>query len=58
MIARHINTETAEELRKNNIESIDTAGNAFINNPPVFVFIKGNRPPETMTVHPPNQKGI
>jgi len=40
LITRHINTETAEELRKNNIEFIDTAGNAFINNPPVYVFIK------------------
>jgi hypothetical protein len=47
LIARHLNIETAEELRKNNIEFIDTAGNAFINNPPVYIFIKGNRPPET-----------
>lgn len=47
LIARHVNTEMAEELRKNNIEFIDTAGNAFINQPPVYIFIKGNRPPET-----------
>src|SRR5512139_2418355 len=30
LIARHVNNEMAEDLRKNNIEFIDTAGNAFI----------------------------
>ncbi|MGD0887342.1 MAG: type IV toxin-antitoxin system AbiEi family antitoxin [Thermodesulfovibrionales bacterium] len=48
LIARHVNNEMAEELRKNNIEFIDTAGNAFINQPPVYIFIKGNRPTETI----------
>lgn len=47
LVARHVNTETAEDLRKNHIEFIDTAGNAFLNNPPVYVFITGNRPPAT-----------
>lgn len=46
VIARHVNTEMAEELRQNGLEFIDTAGNAFINQPPVYIFIKGNRPPE------------
>jgi hypothetical protein len=57
LIARHINTGTAEELRKNNIEFIDTAGNAFINNPPIYIFIKGNRPPET-TAQIPAQRAF
>jgi hypothetical protein len=52
VIARHVNTETAEELRKNKIQFIDTAGNAFLDNPPVYVFIKGNRPPEATTRAP------
>lgn len=52
VITRHVNTETAEELRKNKIEFIDTAGNAFLDNPPVYVFIKGNRPPEATTRGP------
>ena len=47
LIARHVNTEMAEELRKAGIEFIDTAVNAFINQPPVYIFIKGNRPQET-----------
>lgn len=45
LIARHVNQEMAEELRQNGLEFIDTAGNAYINQPPVYVFIKGNRPP-------------
>jgi len=48
LIARHVNNEMAEELKKNNIEFIDTAGNAFINQPPVYIFIKGNKPTETI----------
>jgi hypothetical protein len=48
LITRHVNTEMAEELRKNGIEFIDTAGNAFINQPPLYIFIKGNKPQETI----------
>ena len=44
LIARHVNAEMAEELRQNGLEFIDTAGNTFINQPPVYIFIKGNRP--------------
>jgi hypothetical protein len=36
----------AEQLRQDGIEFIDTAGNAFINQPPLYIYIKGNRPPE------------
>ena len=33
----------AEELRQNGIEFIDTAGNMFIDQPPVYIFVKGNK---------------
>ena len=46
LIARFVNTQMAEQLRQDGIEFIDTAGNAFINQPPVYIFVKGNRPPE------------
>jgi hypothetical protein len=52
LVARHVNAEMAEELRKNKIEFIDTAGNAFINQHPVYIFIKGNRPPKTTAQAP------
>ncbi len=46
LVANHINEFIAEHLKENKIEFIDTAGNAFINQPPFYVFIKGNRPNE------------
>lgn len=46
LIAKHVNTEMAEELRQDGIEFIDTAGNAFINQPPIYIFAKGNKPPK------------
>jgi hypothetical protein len=46
LVANHINEFIAEHLKENKIEFIDTAGNAFINQPPFYVFVKGNRPNE------------
>src|SRR3972149_6892346 len=44
LIARHVNTEMAEELRQKGLEFIDTAGNVYINQYPVYIFVKGNKP--------------
>jgi hypothetical protein len=46
LVANHINEFIAEHLKENKIEFIDAAGNAFINQPPLYVFVKGNRPDE------------
>ena len=46
LITRFVDTLMAEQLRQDGIEFIDTAGNAFINQPPVYIFVKGNRRPE------------
>ncbi len=44
LVANYINGQMAEQLKQDGIEFIDTAGNAFINRPPLYVFVKGNRP--------------
>src|SRR5450830_1683620 len=44
LITRYINNNKAEELKKNGIQFIDTAGNAYINYYPIYIFIKGNKP--------------
>ncbi|MDP2267724.1 MAG: type IV toxin-antitoxin system AbiEi family antitoxin [Deltaproteobacteria bacterium] len=44
LVVRHVNAEMAEELRQNGLEFIDTTGNVYINQPPVYIFVKGNRP--------------
>lgn len=46
LIAKYINPQIADELRQDGIEFIDTAGNAFIKQPPLYIFVKGNRPQE------------
>ena len=52
LIANYINAHLADQLKQDGLEFIDTAGNAFINNPPLYVFIKGNRPPERLRQPP------
>jgi len=43
VISEYINSSLAEELRTNNINFIDTSGNAFIDHPECYIFIKGNK---------------
>jgi hypothetical protein len=48
LVAKYVNPNMAEELRKNGIQFIDIAGNAYLNNFPLYVYIKGNKPDETL----------
>lgn len=43
VVAREVTAELAERLRENNVQFMDEAGNAYINKPPMYIFIKGNR---------------
>jgi hypothetical protein len=43
LIADYVNPKMAEKLRHENVQFIDTVGNAYINVPPVYVYVKGNR---------------
>jgi hypothetical protein len=52
LIANYINAQLADQLKQDGLEFIDTAGNVFINNPPLHIFIKGNRPPEFLKQPP------
>ena len=55
LVATYVNTHTAEEQMSDRIEFIDTAGNAFINQPTIYIFVKGNRPPEIPGQVPTNR---
>jgi len=44
LVTQYINMQLADELKQNGTEFIDTAGNAFINQPPLYIFVKGNKP--------------
>ncbi|HSW40344.1 MAG TPA: type IV toxin-antitoxin system AbiEi family antitoxin [Acidobacteriota bacterium] len=44
LIADHVTPQLADTLRNHGISFIDTAGNAYINHPPLLVWVKGERP--------------
>ncbi len=44
LITNHVNNAMAEFLKEYKIEYIDAAGNAYLNQPPVHILIKGNKP--------------
>jgi hypothetical protein len=44
IITRYVTPPLADYLRQQDIAFIDTAGNAYVNEPPVYIFIRGNKP--------------
>lgn len=50
LVADHVTPPLAETLRAQGVEFIDAAGNAFLNRPPLLVFVKGQRPAEKARV--------
>jgi len=47
LVTRYVTPQQAEKLRLANVQFIDTAGNAFLNHPPLYLLITGNRLRET-----------
>lgn len=43
LVTNHVNDAMAECLKENKIEFIDTTGNVFINQPHIYIYVKGNR---------------
>src|SRR5258708_5809722 len=48
LVTDYVTPPLADTLRDQGVEFIDAAGNAFLNQPPLLVFIKGQRPTETI----------
>ena len=48
LVTRQVTEVMAEKLRENGIQFMDEAGNAYINHPLLYLFIKGNRNPAKM----------
>ena len=55
LVTTYVNPQMAVELKDNGQEFIDTAGNAYIDQPDVYIFVRGNKPPEIALPTP--QKG-
>jgi len=49
LVTGYVTPQLADRMKEMGIQFIDTAGNAYINEPPLFIFIKGNKPAE---MHP------
>ena len=43
LVAGYVNPNMAERLKEEDIQFIDTAGNAYINAEPLYIYVKGNR---------------
>ena len=52
LVTGHVTGNQAERLRSLGVPFFDTAGNAFINKPPLYVFVSGRRP----EVHPSRER--
>ncbi|MCU7859003.1 MAG: hypothetical protein KZQ86_04045 [Candidatus Thiodiazotropha sp. (ex Lucinoma kastoroae)] len=46
IVTDYVNPKMAERLKAMDMPFLDVAGNAYINEPPVYVYIKGNKPLE------------
>ncbi len=44
LVTDYVNPNLAEQLKEQGIQFLDTAGNAFINQLPVYIDIQGNKP--------------
>jgi hypothetical protein len=52
LIADYVTPQLADALRVHGVAFIDTAGNAYIDHPPILVWVKGERPIARATLQP------
>jgi len=55
LVTWYVTPQMADRMKKLGIQFIDTAGNAYINEPPLFIFIKGNRPIDRHPIERPTR---
>jgi hypothetical protein len=44
LVTWYVTPQMADQMKEMGIQFMDAAGNVYINDPPLFIFIKGNRP--------------
>jgi hypothetical protein len=45
LVTEYVNPNMAERLKQLDVMFLDTLGNAYINAPPIFIYMKGHTPP-------------
>lgn len=55
LVTDHVTPPLADQLRAQGVQFIDTAGNAFLNAPPLLIWVKGEKPADRLA--PPRDRG-
>ena len=58
LAADYVNPVMARKFKEKNIQFIDTAGNAFINAPPIYIYVTNNKPTDTKQVKEKAQRAF
>jgi hypothetical protein len=45
LVTEYVNANMAERLKQMDVTFLDTLGNAYINTPPILIYMKGHKPP-------------
>lgn len=48
LVTDHVTPPLADQLRAQGVQFIDTAGNAFLNTPPLLIWVKGEKPTDRL----------
>ena len=57
LVADYINPKLGERLKTADVQFLDTVGNAYINQKPIYVYIKGNKPQQVNFVKERDKTG-
>jgi hypothetical protein len=44
LVTEYVNANMAERLKQMDVPFLDTLGNAYVNAPPIFIYVKGRKP--------------
>ena len=58
LIADYINPRMAEKLKAEDIQFLDTAGNAYLNKLPIYIYITGKKPDEKPALEKPKGRAF
>jgi hypothetical protein len=51
LVTHYVTPPQTEKLRQANVQFVDAVGNAFLNQPPLYVLVTGKRPPVSQALH-------
>ena len=58
LVADYVNPRMAGKLKKQQVQFMDAAGNAYINALPVYIYITGNKPKDTLKLQKNTNKAF